>query len=208
MLACPPNPARAFTAQRSASAERAKEAREDRLACVAWNHRMLGYTVPAQPSPTKASMTDPSNQRLFSSKQMGDACEMLVAAELTLAGIPSLKVPDNWPGYDVVAQPRDGSAPIRISVKARTFKRGGSVFVDYWMKDVFDWLAIVILPADTETKRRIFLIPRSVANENARRDGAHTKTTEQRYWRIDEVARRFAQFENNFTLNASFEVLP
>ncbi len=39
----------------------------------------------------------------YTKKQMGDACEMLVAAELTLAGIPALKVPDNWPGYDVIA---------------------------------------------------------------------------------------------------------
>src|SRR5579872_6972742 len=37
-----------------ASAERAKEARKeaDRLACVTWNQRMLGYKGPAQPSPT------------------------------------------------------------------------------------------------------------------------------------------------------------
>jgi hypothetical protein len=36
-----------------ASAERAKEARKeaDRLACVAWNQRMLGFQGPAQPSP-------------------------------------------------------------------------------------------------------------------------------------------------------------
>jgi hypothetical protein len=36
------------------SAERAKEARKvaDRLACEAWNYRMLGYKGPAQPSPT------------------------------------------------------------------------------------------------------------------------------------------------------------
>src|SRR3981081_2524811 len=36
-----------------ASAERAKEARKeaDRLACEAWNQRMLGYQGPAQPSP-------------------------------------------------------------------------------------------------------------------------------------------------------------
>src|ERR1044072_2726099 len=35
------------------SAERAKAARKeaDRLACVAWNNRMLGYKGPAQPSP-------------------------------------------------------------------------------------------------------------------------------------------------------------
>jgi hypothetical protein len=37
-----------------ASAERAREARKeaDRLACEAWNQRMLGYKGPAQPSPT------------------------------------------------------------------------------------------------------------------------------------------------------------
>jgi len=36
------------------SAERAKNARKeaDKLACVAWNARMLGYKGPAQPSPT------------------------------------------------------------------------------------------------------------------------------------------------------------
>jgi hypothetical protein len=28
--------------------------------------------------------------KLYTSKQMGDACKMLVAAELTLAGIPAL----------------------------------------------------------------------------------------------------------------------
>lgn len=37
-----------------ASSQRAREARKeaDRLACVAWNMRMLGYKGPAQPSPT------------------------------------------------------------------------------------------------------------------------------------------------------------
>jgi hypothetical protein len=37
-----------------ASAERAKESRKeaDRLACEAWNQRMLSYKGPAQPSPT------------------------------------------------------------------------------------------------------------------------------------------------------------
>jgi hypothetical protein len=51
---------------------------------------------------------------------MGNACEMLVAAELTLAGIPALKVPDNWPHYDVIAQPL-GQLAQRISVKSQTY---------------------------------------------------------------------------------------
>jgi hypothetical protein len=44
---------------------------------------------------------------------------MLFAAELTLAGIPALKVPDNWPHYDAIAQ-MVGSVAQRISVKSRT----------------------------------------------------------------------------------------
>jgi hypothetical protein len=72
---------------------------------------------------------------------MGDACEMLIAAEMTLAGVPALKVPDNWPGYDVIAQPTSGGDPRRISVKSRTFKRGGDTYVSYNTNDHFDWSA-------------------------------------------------------------------
>ena len=43
-----------------ASAERAKEARKeaDRLACEAWNQRMLGSRGPPQPSPTSRAEQD------------------------------------------------------------------------------------------------------------------------------------------------------
>src|SRR5437763_11039359 len=57
--------------------------------------------------------------------QMGNACEMLVAAELTLARKPGLRVFDFWPGYDVVAQPRDGRSAERVSVNSTTFKPAG-----------------------------------------------------------------------------------
>jgi len=47
---------RLYGASIRASAEKAKWARidADRLACKAWNDRMLGYGGPAQPSPTIA----------------------------------------------------------------------------------------------------------------------------------------------------------
>jgi hypothetical protein len=98
-------------------------------------------------------------------KQMGDAGEMLVAAELTLHGIPSFIVPSNWPRYDVVAQhPHMGLQ--RISVKTRTFARSGN-FVGYGEDDKFDWLAIVILPADECQTRRIFIIPHETAQKRS-----------------------------------------
>jgi hypothetical protein len=134
----------------------------------------------------------------YTTKQMGDACEMLVAAELTLAGMPAMKAPEYWPGYDVVVQPLD-TKPQRISVKSRTFKRGAA-FVRYSDSDVFDWLAIVILPADGCARRRIFVVPRRVADEQARIYAAE-KMKGIREYRIDEVANKFAAYEDNFCLN-------
>ena len=139
--------------------------------------------------------------RPYTSKQMGDACEMLVASELTLAGIPAMKVPDNWPGYDVIAQPSQGGPPQRISVKSRTFKRGGGTFVVYNARDQFDWLAIVLLPGADQRNRRIFVVPRNVADDQARKDKPTSKTADERYWRQDEISGRFSAYENNFCLS-------
>jgi hypothetical protein len=129
---------------------------------------------------------------------MGDACEMLVAAELTLAGNPALKVPDIWPGYDVVSQP-PGRPPQRISVKSRTYKRGAA-FVSYREGDTFDWLAIVLLPGGGQHNRRIFILPRSTADKEARRNSPNASNADERYWRIDEIETRFLDFESNFRL--------
>ena len=45
-----------------AAAERAAEARKDadRLACEAWNKRMLGFQGPAQPSPGSVMRSTPA----------------------------------------------------------------------------------------------------------------------------------------------------
>jgi hypothetical protein len=105
------------------------------------------------------------NERSFTTKQMGDAAEMLVAAELTLAGIPAFIVPTNWPSYDVVAQHPDRGLQ-RVSVKARTFARSGN-FVAFDNDDRFEWLAIVILPGGDSQRRRTFIVPRDVAWERS-----------------------------------------
>ena len=142
-------------------------------------------------------------ERAYTSKQMGDACEMLVAAEMTLAGVPAMKVPDNWPCYDIVAQPRNDRPPQRVSVKSRTFKRGSDTFVVYDSRDVFDWLAIVLLPGDDQAGRRIFIVPRAIAEERARRDRPTSRTAHERYWRQDKVAEVLGEFENNFALSVT-----
>src|SRR5207248_1694993 len=112
-----------------------------------------------------------NNGRTCTTKQQGDACEMFIAAEMTLAGVPALKMTDNWPCYDVVAQPTGGGPAQRISVKSRTFKRGGDTFVTYKIADEFDWLAIVLLPGADQKNRTVFIVPRRVADARSKQDG-------------------------------------
>lgn len=138
------------------------------------------------------------SDKKYTSKQMGDACEMLVAAELTLAGIPALKAPDNWPSYDVIAQPINGKAQ-RISVKSRTFKKGAAL-LKYKVTDKFDWLAIVILSTGSEDRRRFFIVPKKFADKKARKNAANTKSANDRYLRITDAMEVFKMFEDNFSL--------
>jgi hypothetical protein len=133
----------------------------------------------------------------YTTKQMGDACEMLVAAELTLAGVPAMKAPDYWPGHDAIAQPV-GMPPQRISVKSRTYKRGAA-FVRYSARDAFEWLAIVVLPGNGCTQRRIYVIPREVADAMFRFVSA--RQPDERECNIDQLHRKFAAYEGNFGLN-------
>jgi hypothetical protein len=89
--------------------------------------------------------------KTLTTKQFGDACEHAVMAELGFANLPSVKMPDNWPGYDIlVANRPDG----RISVKGT---RKGTCYVN--MNDAWDWVALVWIKDDDT--RELQIIPRS-----------------------------------------------
>lgn len=144
----------------------------------------------------------------YTTKQLGDACEMLVAAELTLAGIPALKVPDNWPGYDVIAQPI-GQPPQRISVKGRTYQKQSSHFADYYEgSEEFDWIAIVLLPNADLAERRIYIIPKSAFDAVARTWPDKKLGRTQRYVALVRIEPFFGAFRNNFGLKTEAELLP
>jgi hypothetical protein len=137
---------------------------------------------------------------------MGDACEMLVVAELTLAGVPAVKMPDNWPGHDVIALPQGGVAPQRISVKSRTYKRGGDSYVEYVRKDDrFDWMAVVVLPNDKgePSKRRVFIFPKAISDERFHRSRPEAKNHGIMSGQIDQLAKILPEFEDNFRLSVT-----
>src|SRR5262249_53583031 len=55
---------------------------------------------------------------------------------------------------------------------------------------------------EPESRRRIFIVPRAVADLKARRN-TKGKTTQYPYFPVDKIATTFAGFENNFTLSTS-----
>jgi hypothetical protein len=66
--------------------------------------------------------------------------------------------------------------------------------------DLFDWLAIVLPPASEFTERTIYVIPRALAEDLARRDKPASKTAAERYFRVDQVPELFAAWRSNFQL--------
>jgi hypothetical protein len=144
--------------------------------------------------------------KLYTTKQMGDAGEMLIAAELTLAGIPALKVADNWPGYDVVAQPpdhwpgygvttqRSERPPQRISVKSRT--TGKMTYVGFDPAKA-DWLAIVFIDNRTyPATREYYIMPMDIAQKYSyeKRTGAPQGLY------VTDIRKQFDNFKDNFKL--------
>ena len=177
------------------------ETHVDRIAAAQRCHAYLRSAFPAQfalhrdggvPHASEHSVSPSATSH--STRLIGDACAMLVAAELTLAGVPALKAPDFWPGYNVIAQPR-GRDPQRVLVKSGTFVRGAAS-ISYSTLDVFDWLAFVIFVGES---RRCFVVPRAVIEANAEKFGSEPAIN-LRENRIDDVAGQFAAFEDNFCL--------
>jgi hypothetical protein len=78
----------------------------------------------------------------LTTKQRGDAAEHYVISMLGFNNIPAAKMPDNWPGYDLVAQRRNAAKPLRISVRFRTDGNYGP-YARYKPHEPFDFIAVL-----------------------------------------------------------------
>ena len=137
----------------------------------------------------------------LTTKQRGDAAEHYVIAMLGFNGVPASKMPDNWPGYDLVAQLPGDQPPSRISVKFCTYSDKPGSYVGYEPKDHFDFIALVLKYPD---RSRTWILPRTIAhttalNPNGSKSGKFTK----REWQIKAIEKRFPQYEDNFALRVA-----
>jgi len=132
----------------------------------------------------------------ITSKQVGDAAEYLVAGLLGLAGVPTTKMLDNQPGFDLIALPIDGRPPQRVSVKCRS-QSNAYAGAPYLPGDTFDWLAFVYLLDGGGY--RCWLIPRVVCDAEFRKWNVKGKLMMNLH--ANRIIAKFARFESNFALH-------
>jgi len=127
----------------------------------------------------------------LTTKQRGNAAEHYVIAMLGFNGIPAAKMPDGWPGYDLIAQLPGDVLPLRISVKFR-IDAHYHPYCRYEPLDHFDFIALVY---KRPNEIRTWILPRRVADATSRvqKDG-------KRFWSRPALEQRCAAYENNFGL--------
>ena len=136
-----------------------------------------------------------------SRKMLGDAGEHFALSQLTLAGFPASKMPDNWEGYDLAVE--SGGVLQKVSVKTRretaNWKKGNWFLFDD--RKECDWIIFVFIEKDAGI--RSWVIPLGVAFANANKLGPKRKDP----WHRDISWKKLTEppldaFENNWNLNA------
>lgn len=145
----------------------------------------------------KRTIPKGGTMKATTTKQFGDACEMLVVAKLTLNGMPTMKLPDTWPGYDLIAQPAD-RAPQRISVKG-TRRQWDGAYIRYHLGEHdFDWVAVVMI--DGDNSELIYIVPRAAFESAAGRSTATKDGRVQVYMPQHRFKSLFADYASNWRL--------
>ena len=161
-----------------------EEADIDRAAA---RRRCVAYLESVFPDCFGAAEARPAADISPAAYASGDVYADLVAAELTLAGVPAFALARDWLGFQVAARPAGGSVA-RIAVRAA--ERDG--WVTYADGEVFDWLAIILMPVNDRAVRRVFVVPRRVVDAVASREGTRVV--------LNADSPKIAGYEGNFQL--------
>lgn len=141
---------------------------------------------------------DASKTGKLTSKQRGDAGEYYVCAMLGFAGIPTAKMPDNWPDYDLMADIHGRQLKIQVKTMSYTafYESGWNPNFPPAMN--FDYLAIVVTGEEIEA----WMLPKSALVTYLRKPQPSAATNN---WRIPKkfLLNELMNFRNNWLLDPS-----
>lgn len=108
-----------------------------------------------------------------------------------------MKLPDTWPGYDLIAQPVDRT-PQRISVKG-TRRQWSGAYIRYVLgENDFDWLAVVMV--DGDNSETVYIVPRAAFEGVAGRSVSAKNGRVLVYMPQSKFKALFTQYESNWQL--------
>jgi len=121
----------------------------------------------------------------FTTKHLGDAGEYFALSQFSFEGLPSAKMPDNWPEYDLAIGTKEKLKT--VSVKTRLTSNGSfnTEHCKFNAKDNFDFIACIFVISREDI--RSWIIPGSIAKNKE----FAPKSKNQDYRRLS-----FKQLEN------------
>jgi hypothetical protein len=132
-------------------------------------------------------------------KMLGDAGEHFALSQFTFAGRPAVKMPDAWPGYDLVV--KEGSRTVKVSVKTRSESTGWktSSWFTFDQNQDCDWLVFIFRTKNDQT--RSWILPFSIAKELGNKPGPKRKNAHIREVSLAKLNKEpLKSYENNWGL--------
>ena len=136
----------------------------------------------------------------LTNKQLGDAGEHFVCGMLGFHGVPTVKMPDNWPDFDLVGYYRqDSSVTIQVKTVYKYSMKGQLwAWTAFAPECPFDYLAAVVWD---EGIPECWLIPRDVLVKESRRPGS-PQVQDQNWWiNPNDLYGQLSGFKGNWVLN-------
>lgn len=143
-----------------------------------------------------------SNLPKLATKLLGDAGEHFALSQLSFAGLPSTKMPENWKGYDLAVETGSGLERVSVKTRSETLKWKANRWFNFDDRLVCEWIVFVFKPHKGPV--RAWVLPFSVALEHSNVPGLTNKTPWFRDLSWHKLNKApLSAYENNWTLSLS-----
>ena len=134
----------------------------------------------------------------FTKKHLGDAGEYYALSQFSFSGLPSTKMPDNWPEYDLIVDVN--GAPKKISVKTRSNNKGKftTEHCKFSADDNFDFIACIFIVSREEI--RCWIIPEGIANKHGDRNNKNNPSYRHISYKQLTEEEELKKYEKNWSL--------
>jgi hypothetical protein len=134
-----------------------------------------------------------------SSKALGDAGEYFALSQFTFAGLPASKMPDCWPGYDLIVESGHGLARVSVKTRRETINWKSAAWFMFDERIKCDWIVFLFLPMDGHI--RSWILPFEVARELGNKPLSTRKDPHNRDMSFAKLNREsLLCYENNWSL--------